>query len=114
MDRLAVSDRYRANAAKVAELPAEKVQLHTTFLGGGFGRRANPQSDFVVEAVHVAKAAGAPVKGSWTREEDMAGRGGRRGASPVHSRGRGGGRSTPCVWVGFRCGAVIGAGGRPA
>ena len=65
----------RANAAKVAELPAEKVQLHTTFLGGGFGRRANPQSDFVVEAVHVAKAAGAPVqvKVIWTREDDMQG-----------------------------------------
>jgi isoquinoline 1-oxidoreductase subunit beta len=63
----------RANAAKVAGLPNEKVQLHTTFLGGGFGRRANPQSDFVVEAVHVAKAAGASVKVIWTREDDMAG-----------------------------------------
>lgn len=63
----------RANAAKIAGLPLEKVQLHTTFLGGGFGRRANPQSDFVVEAVHVAKAAGVPVKVIWTREEDMAG-----------------------------------------
>ncbi len=63
----------RANAAKVAGLPAEKVQLHTTFLGGGFGRRANPQSDFVVEAVHVAKAAGVPVKVIWTREDDMQG-----------------------------------------
>jgi isoquinoline 1-oxidoreductase beta subunit len=65
----------RANAAKVAGLPSEKVQLHTTFLGGGFGRRANPQSDFVVEAVHVAKAAGAPVqvKVIWTREDDMRG-----------------------------------------
>jgi isoquinoline 1-oxidoreductase subunit beta len=63
----------RANAAKIAGLPPEKVQLHTTFLGGGFGRRANPQSDFVVEAVHVAKAAGVPVKVIWTREEDMAG-----------------------------------------
>jgi len=65
----------RANAAKVAGLPAEKVRLHTTFLGGGFGRRANPQSDFVVEAVHVAKAAGAPVqvKVIWTREDDMQG-----------------------------------------
>jgi isoquinoline 1-oxidoreductase subunit beta len=46
----------RANAARIAGLPTEKVQLHTTFLGGGFGRRANPQSDFVVEATHVAKA----------------------------------------------------------
>lgn len=63
----------RANAAKAAGLPNEKVQLHTTFLGGGFGRRANPQSDFVVEAVHVAKAAGVPVKVIWTREDDMAG-----------------------------------------
>jgi isoquinoline 1-oxidoreductase beta subunit len=65
----------RANAAKTAGLPNEKVQLHTTFLGGGFGRRANPQSDFVVEAVAVAKAIGAPakVKVVWTREDDMQG-----------------------------------------
>src|SRR6266849_8230868 len=45
----------RLSAAKVAGLPPEKVQIHTTLLGGGFGRRANPASDFVVEAVHVAK-----------------------------------------------------------
>ena len=65
----------RANAAKTAGLPNEKVQLHTTFLGGGFGRRATPQSDFVVEAVHVAKAIGTPakVKVVWTREDDMQG-----------------------------------------
>jgi len=65
----------RANAAKTASLPNEKVQLHSTFLGGGFGRRATPQSDFVVEAVHVAKALGPPakVKVVWTREDDMRG-----------------------------------------
>jgi isoquinoline 1-oxidoreductase beta subunit len=63
----------RANAAKVAGLPPEKVQIHTTYLGGGFGRRANPYSDFVVEAVQVAKAAGTPVKVVWTREDDMQG-----------------------------------------
>jgi isoquinoline 1-oxidoreductase subunit beta len=63
----------RAAAAKAAGLPNEKVQIHTTFLGGGFGRRATPQSDFVVEAVHVAKAAGVPVKVLWTREDDMQG-----------------------------------------
>jgi len=63
----------RASAARVAGLPAEKVKINTTYLGGGFGRRANPQSDFVVEAVHVAKAAGAPVKVVWTREDDMQG-----------------------------------------
>ena len=63
----------RANAAQVAGLAPEKVQIHTTLLGGGFGRRANPASDFVVEAVHVAKVAGAPVKVVWTREDDLAG-----------------------------------------
>jgi isoquinoline 1-oxidoreductase beta subunit len=63
----------RANAAQVAGLPPEKVQIHTMLLGGGFGRRANPSSDFVVEAVHVAKVAKAPVKVVWTREDDMRG-----------------------------------------
>lgn len=63
----------RANAANVAGLPPEQVQIHTTLLGGGFGRRANPVSDFVVEAVQVAKVAKAPVKVVWTREDDLAG-----------------------------------------
>ncbi len=63
----------RANAAKTAGLPPEKVQIHTTLLGGGFGRRANPASDFVVEAVNVAKVAKAPVKVVWTREDDLKG-----------------------------------------
>jgi len=63
----------RANAAQVAGLPPEKVKVNTTLLGGGFGRRANPASDFVVEAVHVAKVAKAPVKVIWTREDDLAG-----------------------------------------
>ena len=63
----------REAAARVAGLDAEKVKIHTTFLGGGFGRRANPQSDFVVEAVQVAKAVGKPVKVIWTREDDIKG-----------------------------------------
>jgi isoquinoline 1-oxidoreductase subunit beta len=63
----------RANAAQVAGLPPEKVLINTMLLGGGFGRRANPASDFVVEAVHVAKVAKAPVKVVWTREDDLAG-----------------------------------------
>ena len=63
----------RARAAAIVGLPPDKVQLHTTFLGGGFGRRANPASDFVVEAAHVAKAAKAPVKVVWTREDDTRG-----------------------------------------
>jgi isoquinoline 1-oxidoreductase beta subunit len=60
-------------AASILGLKPEQVQLHTTFLGGGFGRRATPDSDFVTEAVHVAKAAQKPVKVVWTREDDMRG-----------------------------------------
>jgi isoquinoline 1-oxidoreductase beta subunit len=63
----------QASAAKILGLNPEQVNVHITFLGGGFGRRANPQSDFVVEATHVAKAAGAPVKTVWTREDDVHG-----------------------------------------
>ena len=63
----------QANAARAAGLRPEQVDIHTMFLGGGFGRRATPSSDFVVEAVHVAKAAGAPVKTIWTREDDLHG-----------------------------------------
>jgi isoquinoline 1-oxidoreductase beta subunit len=56
-------------ASQVSGLPQEKVMIHTTYLGGGFGRRATP--DFVVEAVIASKVLGKPVKVVWTREEDM-------------------------------------------
>ncbi len=60
-------------AAGITGLKPEQVEIHTPFLGGGFGRRATPSSDFVAEAVHVAKAAGKPVKTVWTREDDTQG-----------------------------------------
>lgn len=60
-------------AAEVLGLQPEQVRIHTTFLGGGFGRRATPTSDFVAEAVQVAKAAKRTVKVVWTREDDMHG-----------------------------------------
>ncbi len=60
-------------AGKITGLKPEQVEIHTEFLGGGFGRRANPTSDFVAEAVQVAKAAGAPVKTVWAREDDIRG-----------------------------------------
>ena len=63
----------QGTAAKIAGVKPEQVSIHTLFLGGGFGRRANPGSDFVAEAVHVAKAAGVPVKVVWTREDDIRG-----------------------------------------
>jgi isoquinoline 1-oxidoreductase subunit beta len=59
----------RSEVAKALGLAEEKVTLHVTFLGGGFGRRAMP--DFAVEAALVAKAAAAPVQVTWTREDDI-------------------------------------------
>jgi isoquinoline 1-oxidoreductase beta subunit len=63
----------RNMAAKTAGLKPEQVEIHTTFLGGGFGRRANPRSDFVIEAVQVAAAIKQPIKVVWTREDDTQG-----------------------------------------
>jgi len=60
-------------AAKITGLKPEQVEIHTMFLGGGFGRRANPVSDFIGEAVQVAKASGRAVKVVWTREDDIRG-----------------------------------------
>lgn len=59
----------RGVAAKITGLPPESVKIHTTLLGGGFGRRA--EQDFVAEAVEISKAVGAPVKVIWSREDDM-------------------------------------------
>ncbi len=56
-------------AAAVLGIPAARVRIHTTFLGGGFGRRG--EADFVTQAAAAAKAAGRPVKLIWTREEDI-------------------------------------------
>ena len=59
----------QSTAARITGLPREAVHVHTTFLGGGFGRRL--EVDFVAQALQIAKAAGAPVKLVWTREDDM-------------------------------------------
>jgi len=56
-------------ASQVSGLPAEKVHIHTTYLGCGLGRRATP--DFVAQAVAASKAAGKPVKVVWSREDDI-------------------------------------------
>jgi isoquinoline 1-oxidoreductase beta subunit len=62
-------ERTQATGARLTGLPLEKVTVHTTLLGGGFGRRS--EQDFIVDAVEVAKAVGAPVKVLWTREDDI-------------------------------------------
>lgn len=57
-----------AKAAEVTGLAPENIRLHTTYLGGGFGRRA--EVDYVEQAVIVARELGVPVKLVWSREED--------------------------------------------
>ncbi len=59
----------RSVAAGTAGLPEEKVQVHVTFLGGGFGRKS--KADFIAEVVWLAKEAGVPVRVQWTREDDI-------------------------------------------
>jgi isoquinoline 1-oxidoreductase subunit beta len=63
----------RDTAAKILGLAPEKVEVTTTYAGGSFGRRANKNSDFVVEAAQIAKVAKRPFKVVWTREDDTRG-----------------------------------------
>ncbi len=56
-------------AVKISGLKPEQVFVHTTYLGGGFGRRF--ETDVVEEALRLSKTMAKPVKVLWTREEDM-------------------------------------------
>jgi isoquinoline 1-oxidoreductase beta subunit len=56
-------------AVAASGLPADKVKVHVTYMGGGFGRRG--EADFVMDAVETSKAIGKPVKVIWSREDDM-------------------------------------------
>ena len=62
-------DLIRTIAAQITGLPPEKVEVRTTFAGGGFGRKFVP--DFQIHAILASKATGRPVKMLWTREEDI-------------------------------------------
>lgn len=59
----------RQTAAKAAGVDVDQTELHTTFLGGGFGRRA--ERDFVQEAADLAGKIDGPVKVMWSREDDV-------------------------------------------
>jgi isoquinoline 1-oxidoreductase beta subunit len=63
----------QAALAQLLGLKPEQVKLNQLYAGGSFGRRANPKSDFPLEAAAIAKAIGgkAPVKLVWGREDDM-------------------------------------------
>ncbi|MDD0809454.1 xanthine dehydrogenase family protein molybdopterin-binding subunit [Curvibacter sp. RS43] len=65
-------------AATVLGLPPQNLQVHVQMAGGGFGRRAIPSSDYVVEAAQVTKAArtaglNVPIRTLWSREDDIHG-----------------------------------------
>jgi isoquinoline 1-oxidoreductase beta subunit len=64
-----VQTRAQQYAAKAAGVPVDKVTVNNHYLGGGFGRRLEP--DMVTAAVRIAKEVSTPVKVVWTREEDM-------------------------------------------
>jgi isoquinoline 1-oxidoreductase beta subunit len=74
----------QAMAAGAAGVEPSKVRMHILKSGGGFGRRATPDSDISVEVASIGKAIGwkAPVRLQWTRENDM--RGGRYRPAYVH------------------------------
>jgi isoquinoline 1-oxidoreductase beta subunit len=59
----------RSQGARLAGIDEDRVTVHTTFLGGGFGRRFS--TDFVTEAVQASMASHTPVKVTWTRQDDM-------------------------------------------
>lgn len=62
----------QARVAGVFGVEPQQVTLHMLYAGGSFGRRANPGSDYVLEAAHIAKGLTepAPLKLVWTREDD--------------------------------------------
>jgi isoquinoline 1-oxidoreductase subunit beta len=62
-------DWVQRTVAKVLGLPPKKVIVHTTYLGGGFGRRY--MADYPAEAAQIAKVVGKPVQLVWSREDDM-------------------------------------------
>lgn len=63
----------RDTAAKILNLKPEDVTVNTVYAGGSFGRRANKNSDYVVEACELAKIVKKPLKITWMREDDMQG-----------------------------------------
>jgi len=59
----------RTTVAQVLGLPEQAVTINVTLLGGGFGRKSKP--DYVAEAAFLSREVGAPVKLTWTREDDV-------------------------------------------
>src|SRR4051794_31384621 len=59
----------QTEVARVLKIPKEKVRVHVTFLGGGFGRKS--KADFSSEAAFLSRQMGVPVRVQFTREDDV-------------------------------------------
>lgn len=62
---------YRGACAQILGVKPEDVEYYNNYLGSSFGRRANPASDFVVDAAYTAKDEAWPIQTLWTREDDI-------------------------------------------
>ena len=90
--------------SRVADIPAENVRFHQTYLGGGFGRRGSPSH--IIEATEIAKASGKPVQLVWTREDDIQ-QGPFRPASLMRIKAGVDGAGNLIAWDAARAGADI-------
>jgi isoquinoline 1-oxidoreductase subunit beta len=88
----------QGNAAAAVGLKSGQVSINTLAAGGTFGRRANPESDYISEVASIAKATGGryPVRLIWTREDDITG--GRYRPLNYHRVSAGIGRDGKLVW----------------
>ena len=94
----------RGLVARTLDVPVERVHMHSTWLGGGFGRRG--ALGHVVEAAEAAAASGKPVQVVWTREDDIR-RGLYRPASLMRIRAGVAADGTLTAWDATRVGANI-------
>jgi isoquinoline 1-oxidoreductase beta subunit len=86
---------HMGTLAKLTGLKPEQIEVHMPLLGGGFGRRA--MADFMIDAVECSKAAGAPVKVQWTRQDDTK-HDGYRPATLHHLEASLGAKGLPRAW----------------
>ncbi|HEX4229551.1 MAG TPA: xanthine dehydrogenase family protein molybdopterin-binding subunit [Bryobacteraceae bacterium] len=101
-----IQSAVMGTTAKITGLSPKDIQVHTTFLGGGFGRRGS--TDFVAEAVEISKAIGAPVKVTWSREDDIQ-QGPYRPASYARFAGGLDAEGWPVAWTtNVACGSIQG------
>jgi isoquinoline 1-oxidoreductase beta subunit len=68
-----IPDLDGAAVARLLNVKPEQIEITTPFLGGAFGRRGSFDSEWIIEAVHIAKASGKLIKLVWSREDDIQG-----------------------------------------